>query len=70
MQLSQEAKQIPKKHTFAKLPGFHGRETEQAFLRKMLSKDPKMTVIFGATSVGKTALLREEMTADMIGTPF
>lgn len=64
MQLSQEAKQIPKKHTFSKLPGFHGRVAEQALLRRMLSKDPKMTVIFGATSVGKTALLREVLATD------
>lgn len=64
MQLSQEAKQIPKKHTFAKLPGFHGRVVEQTLLRKMLNKDPKMTVIFGATSVGKTALLREVLATD------
>lgn len=28
-ELRNEKKRIPKKHTFSKLPGFHGRETEQ-----------------------------------------
>lgn len=28
-ELRNEKKKIPKKHTFSKLPGFHGRETEQ-----------------------------------------
>lgn len=64
MQLSREAKKIPKKHTFAKLPGFHGRKVEQALLRKILANDPRMTVLFGATSVGKTALLRQVLADD------
>lgn len=64
LELSNEAKQIPKKHTFSKLPGFHGRKNEQALLRKVLSNTPKMTVIFGATSVGKTALLRQVLATD------
>lgn len=28
-ELRNEKKRIPKKHTFSKLPGFHGRENEQ-----------------------------------------
>ena len=64
MELSHEAKKIPPKHTFSKLPGFHGRETEKALLRRILSNTPKMTVVFGATSVGKTALLREVLASD------
>lgn len=64
IELSNEAKKIPPKHTFSKLPGFHGRETEQALLRRILSNTPKMTVVFGATSVGKTALLREVLASD------
>jgi hypothetical protein len=28
-ELKNEKKRIPKKHTFSKLPGFHGRENEQ-----------------------------------------
>ena len=59
IELAREAKKIPKKHTFSKLPGFHGRKNEIARLHKVLNGEPKMTVIFGATSVGKTALLRE-----------
>lgn len=64
MELSNEAKKIPPKHTFSKLPGFHGRKTEQMLLRRILSNTPKMTVVFGATSVGKTALLREVLATD------
>ena len=63
-ELQQEAKRIPTKHTFAKLPGFHGRRVEQSMLQKILFNTPKMTVIFGATSVGKTALLREVLATD------
>ncbi|KAK5313967.1 hypothetical protein LTR70_007389 [Exophiala xenobiotica] len=64
MELADEAKKIPRKHTFSKLPGFHGRKVEQAQLRKILSNSPKLTVLFGATSVGKTALLREVLATD------
>jgi hypothetical protein len=34
-ELAKERKRIPKKHTFSKLPGFHGRETEQGMPRSM-----------------------------------
>lgn len=64
MELSREAKRIPRKHTFSKLPGFHGRKNERALLRRILSHNPKLSVIFGATSVGKTALLREVLAND------
>lgn len=64
LELSQEAKRIPRKHTFSKLPGFHGRKNEQAVLRRILSHNPKLSVVFGATSVGKTALLREVLAND------
>ncbi|QDS68326.1 hypothetical protein FKW77_010692 [Venturia effusa] len=63
-ELRNEKKRIPKKHTFSKLPGFHGRENEQALLRKVLAGNPQMNVIFGATSVGKTALLRQVLAGD------
>ncbi|CCG83165.1 protein of unknown function [Taphrina deformans PYCC 5710] len=63
-QLKKEREKIPPKHTFAKLPGFHGREKEQKLLRKILSSNPQLNVIFGATSVGKTALLREVLASD------
>ncbi|KAK5937605.1 hypothetical protein PMZ80_010225 [Knufia obscura] len=64
MQLADEAKKIPRKHTFSRLPGFHGRKVEQALLRKIFSNNPKLTVLFGATSVGKTALLREVLATE------
>ncbi|PPJ56957.1 hypothetical protein CBER1_02225 [Cercospora berteroae] len=63
-ELQNEAKKIPPKHTFSKLPGFHGRKVEQELLRKVLSNTPKLTVMFGATSVGKTALLREVLATE------
>ncbi|KAF2206524.1 hypothetical protein CERZMDRAFT_52939 [Cercospora zeae-maydis SCOH1-5] len=63
-ELHNEAKKIPPKHTFSKLPGFHGRKVEQELLRKVLSNTPKLTVVFGATSVGKTALLREVLATE------
>ncbi|TLD26276.1 hypothetical protein E2P81_ATG08088 [Venturia nashicola] len=63
-ELRNEKKRIPKKHTFSRLPGFHGRENEQALLRKVLAGNPQMNVIFGATSVGKTALLRQVLAGD------
>lgn len=62
--LEQESKRIPRKHTFSKLPGFHGREAEKAMLRKVLAGNPQLNVLFGATSVGKTALLREVLATD------
>lgn len=64
MQLNKEAKTIPKKHTFAQLPGFHGRKNEQRLLRKILTNTPQLNVVFGATSVGKTALLRQVLATD------
>jgi hypothetical protein len=35
-----------------------------ALLRKVLAGNPQMNVIFGATSVGKTALLRQVLAGD------
>lgn len=63
-QLRKERERIPPKHTFAKLPGFHGRKAEQILLRKVLDGTPQMNIIFGATSVGKTALLREVLAGE------
>jgi ATP-dependent Clp protease ATP-binding subunit ClpA len=64
-QLKNEAKRIPKRHTFQQLPGFHGRTEEQKLLRKVLAAgNPQLNVVFGATSVGKTALLRQVLATD------
>lgn len=58
----QERAQIPPKHTFSPLPGFYHREKEIKALETCLSSVPNFTVIFGGTSVGKTALLRQVLT--------
>ncbi|KAH7030587.1 uncharacterized protein B0I36DRAFT_408611 [Microdochium trichocladiopsis] len=62
--LASEKQRIPKKHTFAPLPGFHGRENEQELLHKILAGNPQLNVMYGATSVGKTALLRQVLASD------
>ncbi|KAH9813930.1 hypothetical protein DFH28DRAFT_328430 [Melampsora americana] len=58
----QERAQIPPKHTFSPLPGFYHREKEIKALETCLSSVPNFTVIFGGSSVGKTALLRQVLT--------
>jgi hypothetical protein len=63
-QLKNEAKRIPKRHTFQQLPGFHGRVEEQKLLKKILAGTPQLNVVFGATSVGKTALLRQVLATE------
>ncbi|KJX95318.1 hypothetical protein TI39_contig4119g00002 [Zymoseptoria brevis] len=62
--LKNEKQRIPKTHTFQQLPGFHGRHEEQKLLRKVLDGNPQLNVVFGATSVGKTALLRQVLATD------
>lgn len=55
---------IPPQHTFAPLPGFFKREAEVKALERSLEGVPSFTVLFGASSVGKTALLREVLSDD------
>lgn len=50
---------VPPSHTFAPLPSFFKREREQAAVERCLSGVPSFQVLFGASSVGKTALLRQ-----------
>ncbi|KAA1071794.1 hypothetical protein PGT21_019602 [Puccinia graminis f. sp. tritici] len=57
-----ERDSIPPKHTFSPLPGLQYREQEVKVLKTCLSSIPNFTVIFGGTSVGKTALLRQVLT--------
>jgi len=57
-----ERDSIPPKHTFSPLPGLQYREKEVKVLKTCLSSIPNFTVIFGGTSVGKTALLRQVLT--------
>lgn len=47
------------RHTLPRLPGFFPRKAEMQTLERTLGGDPAFTVVFGASSVGKTALLRE-----------
>ncbi|XP_006455224.1 hypothetical protein AGABI2DRAFT_180378 [Agaricus bisporus var. bisporus H97] len=46
------------RHTFSRLPGFFPRKAEMQTIERCLS-EPSFTILFGASSVGKTALLRE-----------
>ncbi|KAF7968000.1 hypothetical protein HWV62_32198 [Athelia sp. TMB] len=57
-----ERAQLRAKHTFARLPGFLPRPAEAQAVARALEGDPAFTVLFGASSVGKTALLREVLT--------
>ncbi|KIJ63663.1 hypothetical protein HYDPIDRAFT_91975 [Hydnomerulius pinastri MD-312] len=54
-----ERSQLRTKHTFSRLPGFLPREAEIRAVERALDGEPSFTVLFGASSVGKTALLRE-----------
>lgn len=57
-----ERESIPPKHTFSPLPGLQYRKREVKVLKTCLSSIPNFTVLFGGTSVGKTALLRQVLT--------
>ena len=59
IQQSKEKAQIRPTHTFSPLPTFFSREAELRTLERIFSGTPSFTVIFGASSVGKTALLRQ-----------
>ncbi|KWU44570.1 hypothetical protein RHOSPDRAFT_4185, partial [Rhodotorula sp. JG-1b] len=61
---SQERAQIPASHTFSPLPGFFDRPAEIRVLERSLGSVPGFTVLFGASSVGKTALLRQVLSDD------
>ncbi|KAK9895349.1 hypothetical protein P389DRAFT_205468 [Cystobasidium minutum MCA 4210] len=57
-----ERSQMPPKHTFSPLPGFFERKAELTAIERALSGVPSFTVLFGASSVGKTALCRQVLT--------
>jgi hypothetical protein len=61
---SKERAQIRTRHTFSKLPGFFPRHAEIRAIERALGGEPSFTVLFGASSVGKTALLREVMCSE------
>ncbi|EJD01993.1 uncharacterized protein FOMMEDRAFT_109071 [Fomitiporia mediterranea MF3/22] len=58
---ARERSQLPTTHTFSPLPAsfFFPRPAELALLRKTFEGHPSFTILTGASSVGKTALLRE-----------
>ncbi|TFK53100.1 hypothetical protein OE88DRAFT_1627094 [Heliocybe sulcata] len=56
---NRERAQLRPAHTFSRLPGFFPRPTEVKAVERALEGEPAFTVLFGASSVGKTALLRE-----------
>ncbi|KAG5725197.1 hypothetical protein E4T56_gene10166 [Termitomyces sp. T112] len=61
---SRERSQIRPKHTFSRLPGFFPRRAEIRALERALEGEPSFTILFGASSTGKTALLREILSGE------
>ncbi|GEM10776.1 zinc finger, RING-type protein [Rhodotorula toruloides] len=55
---------LPTSHTFSPLPGFFERPHEIRAVERSLGAVPAFTVLFGASSVGKTALLRQVLSSD------
>ncbi|KAI0305371.1 hypothetical protein B0F90DRAFT_1815594 [Multifurca ochricompacta] len=61
---SRERAQLRPSHTFSRLPNFFPRPAELQAVGRALEEEPCFTVLFGASSVGKTALLRQLLTSD------
>ncbi|KAF8960879.1 hypothetical protein BDZ97DRAFT_1831239 [Flammula alnicola] len=61
---NKERSQLRTKHTFSRLPGFFPRKAEMTAIERALEGEPSFTVLFGASSVGKTALLREVLSRE------
>ncbi|KAI0325723.1 hypothetical protein GY45DRAFT_1260342 [Cubamyces sp. BRFM 1775] len=59
---ARERAQLTPTHTFSPLPGFFDRPAELRAITRALEGEPSFTVLFGASSVGKTALLRQVLT--------
>ncbi|CAL1709617.1 unnamed protein product [Somion occarium] len=59
---ARERAQLGPTHTFCSLPGFYDRPKEIKAIEGVLKGEPNFTVLFGASSVGKTALLRQVLT--------
>ncbi|GAA6013326.1 hypothetical protein JCM10207_000856 [Rhodosporidiobolus poonsookiae] len=64
LQEAKERSQIPTSHTFSPLPGFFNRPNEIKAIERALGSVPAFTVLFGASSTGKTALLRQVLSSD------
>ncbi|KAF8352054.1 hypothetical protein F5887DRAFT_11187 [Amanita rubescens] len=61
---NRERAQLRAKHTFSRLPNFFPRKAEMKAIERMLDGEPSFTILFGASSVGKTALLREVLSRE------
>ncbi|RPD53733.1 hypothetical protein L226DRAFT_469903 [Lentinus tigrinus ALCF2SS1-7] len=59
---ARERAQLTPTHTFSAFPGFYERPVELKAITRALEGEPSFTVLFGASSVGKTALLRQVLT--------
>ncbi|KZS96760.1 hypothetical protein SISNIDRAFT_547505 [Sistotremastrum niveocremeum HHB9708] len=59
LQETRERAQLRPTHTFSPLPNFFPRHAELEALERALAEIPAFTILFGASSVGKTALLRQ-----------
>ena len=64
IQESKERAQLRTTHTFVPLPQFFPRPAEIRALEHILQGTPAFTILCGASSVGKTALLREVLSRD------
>ncbi|KAJ7028689.1 hypothetical protein C8F04DRAFT_963618 [Mycena alexandri] len=61
---NRERLQLRVTHTFSRYPGFFARKAETRIIEQVLGGEPSFTVLFGASSVGKTALLREVLCSE------
>ncbi|KAF7329743.1 hypothetical protein MKEN_00237600 [Mycena kentingensis (nom. inval.)] len=61
---NKERAQLRVTHTFSRYPGFFARPAETAILELLLHGEPSFTVLFGSSSAGKTAVLREVLSSD------
>ncbi|KAH7882938.1 hypothetical protein F5I97DRAFT_1960037 [Phlebopus sp. FC_14] len=59
-----ERSRMRAKHAFTRLPDFLPREAELRTIERTLEGEPSFTILFGASSVGKTALLREVLSQE------
>ncbi|KAI0037074.1 hypothetical protein K488DRAFT_39841 [Vararia minispora EC-137] len=61
---NREKAQLRPSHTFSRLPGFFPRPAEMQAIERTLEEEPCFTVLFGASSVGKTAILRQLLSSE------
>lgn len=59
-----ELSKVPRVNTFQPFPDFYTRARETRAIQKALITQPSFLVVFGGSSVGKTALLRKVLSGD------